>query len=171
MPWALLVAPWPVCSGPRANSHQLLRCTLLKPVHTYLATLMDWPVLTFSQHLRVRVVVRPHLEHMSPGVWIKSSSAGTHNEVLSSLSKVSSRWILTSYKNAELSLAIALLRRDRLMFLHNFVSLCLLWVLCCIPVKTLIETYLDDICKMACWGRYADFSVCFTGLLTVKSPV
>lgn len=43
----------------------------------------------------------PHLEHMSPGVWTKSDSAGTHNEVLSSLSKVSSWFILTSYKQAK----------------------------------------------------------------------
>lgn len=40
----------------------------------------------------------PHLEHMSPGVWTESNSAGTHNEVLSSLSKVSSWFIPTSYK-------------------------------------------------------------------------
>lgn len=42
----------------------------------------------------------PHLEHMSPGVWTESNSAGTHNELLSSLSKVSSWFILTSYKKS-----------------------------------------------------------------------
>lgn len=60
----------PVCSAPRANSHQLIRCSLKKPVHTHLATLMDWSVFTFSQHLGVRVTAWPnlsHLEHMSPG--------------------------------------------------------------------------------------------------------
>ena len=46
----------------------------------------------------------PHLEHMSPGVWTESSSAGTHNEVLSSLSKVSSWFILTSYKKLQVVL-------------------------------------------------------------------
>lgn len=40
-----------------------------------------------------------HLEHMSPGVWTESNSAGTHNKLLSSRSKISSCFILTSYKN------------------------------------------------------------------------
>lgn len=40
----------------------------------------------------------PHLEHMSPVVWTESSSAGAHNEVLSSVSKVSSWFILASCK-------------------------------------------------------------------------
>lgn len=38
-----------------------------------------------------------HLEHMSPGVWTESDAAGSHNEVLSSLSKVSSWFKLTGY--------------------------------------------------------------------------
>lgn len=56
--WAL-VAMCPVCSALRANSHQLITCTPLKPVHTHLAVLMNWPVLTFSQHLCARVAAWP----------------------------------------------------------------------------------------------------------------
>lgn len=107
----------PVCSGPRAFSHQLIRCTLLKPVHTHLVTLMDWPVLTFSQRVRARVAAwpkLPHLEPMSPGVWTESNSAGTHNEVLSSLSKVSSWFFLTSYKQGP-SWLYSFLRSDSLL--------------------------------------------------------
>lgn len=91
----------PVCSAPRANSHQLIRCSLKKPVHTHLATLMDWSVFTFSQHLGVRVTAWPNCHIWN--IWVPelqpwSSSAGTHNEVLSSLSKKSSWFILACCK-------------------------------------------------------------------------
>lgn len=69
----------------------------------------------------------PHLEHMSPGVWTESNSAGTHNGVLSSLSKVSSWFILTSYK---LSLVMAFPRRNSLLILLSLTfSLMFLYIL------------------------------------------
>lgn len=118
---AAAAAGRPVCSGPRANSHQLIRCSLKEPVHTHLTTLMDWPVFTFFRHLCARVMAWPnlsHLEHMSnPPSWMRSSV-----QVLSSLSKESSWYILQCLHKVAFPLAAVAQRADFVLGLFFLAS-------------------------------------------------